>query len=68
MVTILLELPPGSELVVEGTNYIFKTLEEVLWERIQSMISSSLEAGRERPTEKVIMSINRHLVLELAEM
>ena len=33
------------------------------------MISSSLEAGREGPTEKeVVVSINHHLVLELAEM
>jgi len=33
------------------------------------MISGSLEAGRERPTEKeVIMSIVRHLVLKLMEM
>ena len=33
------------------------------------MISSALEAGREHQTEKeIVISINRHLVLELAEM
>ena len=62
-----MELSPGSELVVEGASYIFKALEGVLRERIEQMISGSFEAGRERPTEKVIVSID-HLVLELAEM
>ena len=33
------------------------------------MISGSLDTVRERPTDKeVVVSINRHLVLELAEM
>ena len=31
------------------------------------MISSSLEAGREHLTEEVIVNIDRHLVLKLAE-
>jgi len=33
------------------------------------MINSTLEAGREHPTEKkVIVSVNHHLVLKLTEM
>ena len=31
MITILLELSPGSKLVVEGVSYIFEALEEVIW-------------------------------------
>jgi len=68
MVTILLELSPGSELVIEGINYIFKHLEGVLGERIEPIISGSLETRRERSTEKVVVSINRYLFLQLAEM
>jgi len=69
MVTILLELSPESELVVEGVSYIFKASEVVLQERIEPMISGSFETGREHPTEKeVVMSIDRHLVLELAKI
>jgi len=34
MVVILLELSPGSELVVEGVSYVFEASEGVLWELI----------------------------------
>jgi len=68
MVTILLELSSRSELIVKGISYIFKTSEGVLRERIEPMISGSLKAGRERPTQEVVMSIDCYLVLKLAKM
>ena len=69
MVTILLELSPGSKLVVKGVSYIFKASEGVIREGIEPIISGSLEAGRECQTEKeLIVSIEGHLVLELVEM
>jgi len=68
MAAILLKLSPRSELVVEGVHYVFEASEGVLRESIEPIISGSLEPGRERPTEKVIVSINRHLILKMAEI
>ena len=48
IVFILLELNQRSKLVAEGVCYIFKATEGVLWERVELMVSDSLEARRER--------------------
>jgi len=69
MFTFLLDLSPRSELVVKSISYIFKVSEEVLPEQIEPMIYGSLKVRRECLTEKeIIMSIDCHLVFELAEM
>ena len=66
MVTILLELSLGSELVVECINYTFKASERVLRERIEPMIRGSFKAGNAQQRSR--HEHKPYIVLELAEM
>ena len=63
------KFPPRSILVVECASYFMKISERALWERVKPAVSDSPEAGRECSTEKeIIVNVDRHLVLVLAEM
>jgi len=69
MVTIFLKLFPRSELVDKVSVTSLNLRRKLFGSELEPIISSSLEAERERLTEKeIIESINRHIVLELAEM
>jgi len=68
VVAVPLEFPPRSKLVIECVGYLMKVSELVPQERVKPVVGDSLEAGRERPAEKIVVSVDRHLVLILAKM
>ena len=66
---IPLKFSPRSKLVVKRIGYFMKILERIPQERIKPVVGDPLEAGCGCSAEKeVIMGIDRHLILALAEM
>ena len=65
---IPLKFSPRSKLVVKRIGYFMKILERIPQERIKPVVGDPLEAGCGCSAEEVIMGIDCHLILALAEM
>ena len=69
LVTVPLKFPPRSKLVEKCISHVMKVPELVPRERVKPVVGDSLEAGWERSAEeKIVVSVNCHFVLILAEM
>ena len=69
VIVVLPQLPSGSALVVEILLHLLEVPERLPRERIEPVVGDTFETGQEYTTqERVIVGVNRHLVLVLAEM
>jgi len=69
VVVVSLKFPQGSKLVKKCLVHLTKISERIPWERIELVVGDRLEAGWEcLIEEEVIVGVNRHLILVLAEM
>jgi len=64
VIDVLLELPLGGILVIEGLLYLFETLERVPQEIVEPIIGGAFEIGwKHTAQEEVIVKVDCHLVL-----
>ena len=68
-IVFLPRLPSGSILVVESLHHLPKVLKRLSLERIEPVVGSVHETGWEYTSqENVVIRVNRHPVMVLAEM